>query len=397
MEIVQVGDEKMRTVDLFCGCGGLSLGFQNAGFNLVGAFEYWDKAVECYSKNFTHPVTTIDLSDTTNAIKEISTYSPDIIIGGPPCQDFSHAGKRIESTRASLTESYAEIVTTIRPTYFVMENVDRAQSSKAFEKAKKLFKDSGYGITEMILDASKCGVPQKRKRLFCIGAMGREDDFLKEFLEKSISDTPMTLRKYFGDALDFEYYYRHPRNYSRRAVFSIDEPAPTIRGVNRPVPKGYPGHPNDACKITDGVRALSTLERSLIQTFPATYQWCGNKTEMEQMIGNAVPVKLAEFVASALKTYIDSQTNDLPDNLKSFENWLINYKTLSARTASDTVSRVKRANRIHRLSDTSENMYLFYLQNENEFSKLTTSVRSQIKRAVSLYYDFSSPQLRLEP
>ena len=73
----------------------------------------------------------------------------------------------------------------------------------------------------------------------------------------------MTLRVYFGAALHIEFYYRHPRNYCRRAVYSIDEPAPTMRGVNRPVPKGYPGHPNDACPVDENVRALTTLERSL--------------------------------------------------------------------------------------------------------------------------------------
>ena len=114
----------------------------------------------------------------------------------------------------------------------------------------------------------------------------------------------MTLRDYFGDSLGFEYYYRHPRNYNRRGVFSIDEPAPTMRGVNRPVPKGYPGHPLDPVPISDSIRALTTKERALIQTFPPSFVFDGNKTDVEQMIGNAVPVKLAEFVAQALLHHI---------------------------------------------------------------------------------------------
>ena len=154
----------MKAVDLFAGCGGMSLGFQNAGFNIVAAFEFWNIAVECYEKNFYHPVFRTDLSDINLAVKQISAFSPDLIIGGPPCQDFSHAGKRIESSRASLTESYAQIVRDIRPKYFVMENVDRAEKSHAFEKAKAIFKTADYGLTQMVLDASRCGVPQKRKR-----------------------------------------------------------------------------------------------------------------------------------------------------------------------------------------------------------------------------------------
>lgn len=78
----------MKAVDLFAGCGGMSLGFQNAGFDIVAAFEFWDIAAECYAKNFSHPVFRTDLSDVDLAVKQISAFSPDLIIGGPPCQDF---------------------------------------------------------------------------------------------------------------------------------------------------------------------------------------------------------------------------------------------------------------------------------------------------------------------
>ena len=81
-------------------------------------------------------------------------------------------------------------------------------------------------------------------------------------------------------------------------LFSIDEPAPTMRGVNRPIPKGYPGHKNDACLVNDNVHVLTTEERAWIQTFPKTFKWLGSKTDVEQMIGNAVPVNLARFVAN---------------------------------------------------------------------------------------------------
>lgn len=377
----------MRTIDLFAGCGGMSLGFQNAGFDIVAAFEFWDVAAECYGKNFSHPVFRTDLSDVQNAIEQIRKFSPDMIIGGPPCQDFSHAGKRVEASRASLTESYAKIIDAIRPKYFVMENVDRAEKSKAFESARNIFKDAGYGLTQMVLDASKCGVPQKRKRFFCIGTLGKEDDFMRNLLESGISKKSTTMRDYFGDTLDFEFYYRHPRNYNRRAVFSIDEPAPTMRGVNRPVPKGYPGHPNDACPISNDVRALTTLERSLIQTFPATFKWCGNKTDMEQMIGNAVPVKLAEYVAIKFNDYIKSQ-EEVELNKDSFVGWLINAQNFTPRTASDTLSRVRRADRICRLDGVPNDFYCYSLQQKAEYVELSTSVRSQIKRALSLYNSF---------
>lgn len=377
----------MNTVDLFAGCGGMSLGFQNAGFNLVAAFEFWDIAAKCYEENFNHPVFKSDLSNVKSAVEQIRRFSPELIIGGPPCQDFSHAGKRVESSRASLTESYAKIIENIKPQYFVMENVDRAQKSKAFEKAENIFKNAGYGLTKIVLDASKCGVPQKRKRFFCIGALGKDDDFMKKNLESGLSQKSTTLRDYFGDTLDFEYYYRHPRNYNRRAIFSIDEPAPTIRGVNRPVPKGYPGHPKDACPISENVRALTTLERSLIQTFPATFKWCGNKTEMEQMIGNAVPVKLAEYVALKLKQYIISQ-EVIEENKESFIKWLVEVKKFTPRSASDTLSRIRRADKICHLNGAPTDYYCFLLQKEEAYIELSVSVRSQMKRALTLYNSF---------
>lgn len=377
----------MNTVDLFAGCGGMSLGFQNAGFDLVAAFEFWDVAAECYQNNFPHPVFRTDLSDTETAINQIKPFSPDLIIGGPPCQDFSHAGKRIEASRASLTESYARIIEAVRPKYFVMENVDRAEKSNAFERAENIFKNAGYGLTKMVLDASRCGVPQKRKRFFCIGALGKADDFMRDILISGIQSKETTLRDYFGDTLDFEFYYRHPRNYNRRAVFSIDEPAPTMRGVNRPVPKGYPGHPNDACPVTENIRALTTLERSLIQTFPATFKWCGNKTDMEQMIGNAVPVKLAEYVAKALTKYIKSE-EQVETNKEPFIDWLIHSQNYSQRSASDTLSRVRRADKIYHLDGAPDDFYCYSLQQMSEYNKLSVSVRSQIKRALSLYNQY---------
>ena len=291
----------MKVVDLFSGCGGLSLGFVNQGFDVCAAMENWDAAIRCYEANFNHPICRVDLSNVAKAVSMIEQYSPDGIIGGPPCQDFSHAGKRIESGRASLTDCYAQIISKVRPRFFIMENVDRAQKSKAYTSAREIFKRSGYGLTEIVLDASLCYTPQKRKRFICFGVLGAADASAYSNFVSMQSSVPMTLRDYFGDSLGFNYYYRHPRNYNRRGVFSVDEPAPTMRGVNRPIPKGYKGNVCDACPISSEVHVLTSQERALIQTFPREYKWIGTKTDIEQMIGNAVPVKLAEYIAKIVK------------------------------------------------------------------------------------------------
>ncbi|MCK5356747.1 MAG: DNA cytosine methyltransferase, partial [Methyloprofundus sp.] len=117
----------------------------------------------------------------------------------------------------------------------------------------------------------------------------------------------MTIRDYLGDSLGLKYYYRHPRNYSRRGIFSIDEPSPTVRGVNRPVPAGYNKHSGDPVDaVLSDMRPLTTIERSYLQTFPKNFEFTGTKTNLEQMIGNAVPVNLAKFVASGILEFIAS-------------------------------------------------------------------------------------------
>lgn len=295
----------MRVVDLFSGCGGLSLGFVSAGMNVVAAYDNWDAAIKVYASNFNHPVNTVDLSEEKSAAKHISQYNPDMIIGGPPCQDFSSAGLRNEDNgRGNLTLSYAEIISIIRPNWFVMENVSTITKTNKLVGAKEIFKKAGYGLTQIVLNAALCGVPQKRKRFFLIGKLGAEDDFIKDYLINRLASKEMTVKDYFGDKIDIDYYYRHPRSYARRGIFSVNEPSPTIRGVNRPIPNGYPIHPNDPIKNLDGVRPLTTKERSMIQTFPETFNFVGSKSEIEQMIGNAVPVNLGQYVASAILAYI---------------------------------------------------------------------------------------------
>jgi DNA (cytosine-5)-methyltransferase 1 len=294
----------LKVVDLFAGCGGMSLGFIKAGFEIVAAYDNWPSAIDVYRKNFKHEIFLKDLKNP-NIVEEILQYSPDIIIGGPPCQDFSSAGHRNESLgRADLTISFAEIICKIKPKFFIMENVERIQKSLAFGKIKEQFNRENYGLTSIVLDASLCGVPQKRKRFFLIGELFGSDDFLTNDLVSNLSKSPMTIHDYLGDSLGVEYYFRIPRSYNRRAVFSIHEPCVTIRGVDRPIPKNYKKHPGDLVSIGDNVRALSVTERSYIQTFPKDFVFVGSKTNLNLMIGNAVPVELARFVGNALSNYL---------------------------------------------------------------------------------------------
>jgi DNA (cytosine-5)-methyltransferase 1 len=300
----------MKVLDLFAGCGGMSLGFQNAGFEIAAAFDNWKPCVQVYKANFEHPIFEKDLSDIENH-RLLNEIEADMIIGGPPCQDFSSAGKRDENQgRGDLTVVFAEIVKNYAPEWFVMENVERITKSDKLKEAIKILESAGYGLSIKVLDASFCGVPQSRKRFFMIGHLHSENGFLESYLSKNQSKKPLTIFDYLGKSLDTEYYYRHPRSYMRRGIFSIYEPSPTIRGVNRPIPKNYKKHEGDACEVSEKVRPLTTLERSYIQTFPTDFKFFGTKTDLEQMIGNAVPVNLASFVGNCINEY----RNDLKEN-----------------------------------------------------------------------------------
>jgi DNA (cytosine-5)-methyltransferase 1 len=296
-----------RTIDLFAGCGGMSLGFQLEKFSIIEAHDNWQPAIDCYQKNFNHPILKSDLSEYQSILPRLNEYSPDLIIGGPPCQEFSHAGTRVEGDRADLTTTFSLIVSSVKPNYFVMENVERCAKSNAYQLSRNIFKSADYGVTEIVLNAARCGVPQRRKRFFSIGILGEKDGFLVKRIEENLSTQEMTLRDYFKESLGLEHYYRHPRNYNRRGIYSIDEPSPTVRGVNRPVPDGYKGHPGDPVSKRKNLRPLTTRERSMIQTFPPDFVLPSTKTATEQLIGNAVPVNMARFVARCLREHNRTQ------------------------------------------------------------------------------------------
>lgn len=309
----------MNIVDLFCGCGGLSLGLQNAGYNILAAFDNWNEAISIYERNFEHPIYKQDLTDVEGTSKIIADLHPDMIVGGPPCQDFSSAGSRNEDNgRGILTVCYAQIISKVRPEWFMMENVEKIVGTKKLEEARRIYSEAGYGLTQVVLDASLCGVPQKRKRFFLIGKLGADNDFLKGHLLANLANRPMTIRDYVGDTWGIDFYYRHPRSYARRGVFSMDEPSPTIRGVNRPIPNGYELHPGDPVSSLDGIRCLTTKERSIIQTFPSEFILEGSKTNLEQMIGNAVPVNLAQYVGNAILEYLQNPYAYAPRQMKLF-------------------------------------------------------------------------------
>ena len=392
----------MKCVDLFCGCGGLTQGFQNAGIEVIAAFDNWSEAVTCYRQNFNHPVIKENLSDVKTVSAKIAEIAPDIVIGGPPCQDFSSAGKREEKDRADLTVCFAQIIRAVRPQWFVMENVERAQNSAAYQRARKIFASSGYGLTEEVMNACYYGVPQSRRRFICIGLLGAKDGFLSDDILMGKHGEAMTIRQYFGKIrvkISADHYYRHPRNYTRRAVFSIDEPSPTIRGVNRPVPGGYQGHNGDKSKVEE-TRPLTTRERALIQTFPKKFQLPDGKSVAEQLLGNAVPVLLAQAVAECIFAYEQISSPAMSRGRKAAQNaigginramflrWLVNAREMKEESAKDIWSWLSRAESHIELNreyeDEGEMIYCL----ERAAKNAPTASKSRMKKALRCFLEF---------
>ena len=169
--------KKYNTLDLFCGCGGFTKGFENAGFNSVLGVDIWKDALETYSYNFKNAKTlNVDLSEIeTVELLKISNLDKnliDVIIGGPPCQGFSLSGFRNENDpRNALYKSFVRTVKDINPKAFIMENVPgliKLFQGRAKDAILQEFSELGYNVNYEVLNAAEFGVPQNRKRMILI-------------------------------------------------------------------------------------------------------------------------------------------------------------------------------------------------------------------------------------
>jgi DNA (cytosine-5)-methyltransferase 1 len=181
--------EQLNAIDLFCGCGGMSKGLTDAGLNIIAGIDIWDKAVESYNKNFLHKAYCQDLTkfgpEKFNESYNKENKSIDILVGGPPCQSFSIAGKRDKNDpRNALFMEYVKYLDYFSPKAFIMENVIGMLSKKTA---------SGESVIDIIMEqlnknynciinklyASDFEVPQNRRRVIIIGI--RKDLNIKEF------------------------------------------------------------------------------------------------------------------------------------------------------------------------------------------------------------------------
>jgi DNA (cytosine-5)-methyltransferase 1 len=342
-------------IDLFAGAGGMSIGYEKAGFKLVAATD-WDhwccetlKANHKDSFVYEGDIEKIDLDDFSGKlpVKEI-----DLIVGGPPCQGFSQLGKREKTDpRNQLWRQYMRFVAYFRPKVFVIENVPQLLTSEEYPQIKEYAEKLGYIIKEKVLHAVDYGAPQKRKRAIVIGSRigapvhpepthvnGQKISLLTQNLKpwKTVRDaigdlplipnsenwhigrnpTPMSLMRYKavppgGNRFDLPIDLT-PECWKRKVSGSTDvfgrlewdKPSLTIRTEFYKPEKGRYLHP-------EAHRPITIREAARLQTFPDDYVFVGSKVQVAKQIGNAVPCELAYEIGLQLMKLINPRGESL--------------------------------------------------------------------------------------
>lgn len=318
----------MNVISLFAGCGGLDLGFERAGFNVIWANECDSSIFETYRRN--HPQTMLNTSDVC-LLKDQDIPSCDGVIGGPPCQAWSEGGKQLgfEDPRGRLFLEYIRIVKLKRPKFFVIENVqglleDRHKQSLAF--IINSLQAIGYSIKYELLNAADYKIPQDRFRVFFVGI---RNDLQNSFVFPiAMTDKKVTLREAIGDIVEEPRFFNeelvmseHPtrknhdvyagsydaRYMARNRVRSWDEQSFTIQAQARNEPQ-HPQAPK-MTYVSPNVRIfakgyellyrrLSVRECARIQTFPDKFEFIySDIKDGYNMVGNAVPPRLAYALA----------------------------------------------------------------------------------------------------
>jgi DNA (cytosine-5)-methyltransferase 1 len=347
----------LKVISLFSGCGGLDLGFTRAGFELVYANDNSPIVWATFEKNHKIPIDKRSLFD----IKSEEIPNADGIIGGPPCQSWSLAGEMrgVRDERGQLFYEYIRILQDKKPKFFLAENVPGIISKTHLPEFKKIlskFSSLGYETTFQQLDARDYGVPQERKRVIVVGyhkSMRKRFTFPKpsyskqgektldghktlkwRTLKDAIGDLPEAVHaleknkanenlkipnhEYMNGSFSSIYMSRN-----RRRTWS--EPSFTIQAGGRHAPL----HPSSAkmVKVETDLwkfeskspifRRLSVREAARIQTFPDDFIfYYKNVADGYTMVGNAVPIKLAEAIATKIKS-------DLENTLKEPESILV--------------------------------------------------------------------------
>jgi DNA (cytosine-5)-methyltransferase 1 len=350
--------KKYNVVDLFCGCGGLSKGFEEAGYQILIGVDSEQSALNTFEKNHENSKgLNLDLykEESFDKIKEaVGNNEVDLVIGGPPCQGFSLTGQRqFDDPRNQLYLAMIEAVRRFNPKAFLVENVPgmaNLYKGTVRDEVIKRFTDMGYKVSYQIVCAADYGVPQIRKRLVFVGL--RDSDIAFEFpkpylkpenyitCEQAISDLP-SLEHELGNeqskycdnpTTDFQKLMRGNNRvlYNHVSVAHKDFVKKTIAlvpdgGNYKDLPSGVgesrifhmawtryasnkpsrtidTGHRNNFHYKWN--RCPTVRESARLQSFPDDFVFLGTKTQQNRQVGNAVPVLLAKAIAEQIKKYL---------------------------------------------------------------------------------------------
>lgn len=343
--------KKYTVLDLFCGCGGLSLGFEQAGFDVLAGIDVWKDALVTYQAN--HPNSKAIQADLMTlqpeeVSKTIGTKSVDVIIGGPPCQGFSIAGKRIiDDERNKLYKSFVRMVEYFKPKAFVMENVPNILTIGDGIIKKSILRDFenlGYNVTTKVLLASNYGVPQNRRRAVFVGLLNG----LEYQYPGPTTLTPVTAKDAISDLpedtlAEGASYVTAPQSEFQKQIrqgstgvynHEITIHTEQTQRIIAMVPDGgnYKDLPEElqntrkvhiawtrlnsqrpSITIDTGHfhhfhykynRVPTVRESARFQSFPDTFVFIGNKTSKLKQVGNAVPPMMAKEIALQLQKYL---------------------------------------------------------------------------------------------
>jgi DNA (cytosine-5)-methyltransferase 1 len=319
----------LNVIDLFCGCGGMSKGLTDAGLNVIAGIDVWDKAVLSYNKNFTHKAYCEDLTQLSPE-KFAELYNKDnkavdVLVGGPPCQSFSIAGKRDKNDpRNALFMEYVKYLDYFKPKAFIMENVigmlsKKTASSESGESGEKVIDiimellNKEYNCIITKLYASDFEVPQNRRRVIIIGVRKDLDIYPKEpepiikSVEARIPVGTVLLRKEDVDIKNFLSEKALAGIANKKAVskekgFGFGAQILDVTKPSYTIPARYWKDGYDALVKYDDkeIRRLTILELKRIQSFPDNYIIEGSKKDIIIQIGNAVACKLAYHLGKYL-------------------------------------------------------------------------------------------------
>lgn len=354
-----------NVLDFFSGCGGLSYGLEQAGFNIVAGIDDNLPALKTFEANHENSIPIdLDLNEpgAMDTIREKIGEGTkiDLIVGGPPCQGFSLTGPRnLDDKRNSLYMSMLDAVRVFKPKAFLLENVKGMKTlykGQVLKEIKEKFRKEGYLVDDRLLDAANFGVPQHRHRLFIMGVQSDSEDF--EWWPdqthgdgnwvtcgNAISDLPSLQDSIGSDISSYEKqpetpYQHRMRNGSivlynhlgtRHKQFVIDVIKQVPPGGNhKDLPPGVGEsrkfneawtryHSNSPSRTIDTGhrnhfhykwhRVPTIRENARLQSFPDTFQFLGTKTQQNKQVGNAVPPLLAKAIGEKLMEYF---VNDEP-------------------------------------------------------------------------------------